>query len=241
MTDVTTPAEEQQAPSAGLVTRLIGVIFSPRDAYTAVASRPRALGAMIVAAVLIAGIQGVFFSTEVGKEAYVTQALSTLKAFGANVTDQTVQAIEAQAPMAAVRQTISVALFMPLMAAILAGLLLAVFTAVLGGGATFKQVFAVVAHSMIISALAQAFSFPIMYFQGEMMSPTRLAVFFPMLPEQGFLTYLLSALDLFYFWWLFNMAIGVAVLYKRRTGPVASLLLGIYAVIAVIIAAVRAF
>jgi hypothetical protein len=33
----------------------------------------------------------------------------------------------------------------------------------------------------------------------------------------------------------------VAVLYKRHTGPVAAVLLGIYAVIAVIIAAVRAF
>ncbi|HTM05094.1 MAG TPA: YIP1 family protein [Vicinamibacterales bacterium] len=241
MTDVTTSAEEHQAPSAGLVTRLIGVIFSPRDAYTAVANRPRALGAMVVAAVLIAGIQGIFFSTQVGKDAYVTQALNTMKAVGVTVTDQMVQTIEAQAPTAAIRQTVSVAIFMPLLAAMVAGLLLAVFTAVLGGGASYKQVFAVVAHSMIISALAQAFSFPIMYFQGEMTSPTRLSVFFPMLPEQGFFTYLLSALDLFYFWWLFNMAIGVAVLYKRRTGPVASLLLGIYAVIAVIIAAVRAF
>jgi hypothetical protein len=74
-----------------------------------------------------------------------------------------------------------------------------------------------------------------------MSSPTKLAVFFPTLDDMGFAYYLLSALDLFYFWSLINLSIGVAVLYKRRTGPVAAVLLGIYAVIAVIIASVRAF
>jgi hypothetical protein len=125
--------------------------------------------------------------------------------------------------------------------ALIAGLLLAIFTAVLGGGATFKQVYAVVAHSMIIGAVQQAFSFPIMYARGEMVSPTRLSVFFPMLSETSFFTYLLSAIDLFYLWSLINVSIGVAVLYKRSTGPVVAVLLGIYALIAVIIAAVRAF
>ena len=74
-----------------------------------------------------------------------------------------------------------------------------------------------------------------------MSSPTRLAVFFPTLDEMGVANYLLSGIDLFYIWSTINLSIGVAVLYKRRTGPVAAVLLGIYAVIVVIIAAVRAF
>jgi hypothetical protein len=127
------------------------------------------------------------------------------------------------------------------MGAIMAGLLLAVFTAVLGGGATFRQVYAVVAHSMIIGAIQQAFSFPIMYAREELTSPTKLSVFFPMLGETSFFTYFLGAIDLFYIWSMINVSIGIAVLYKRRTGPVAAVLLGIYALIAVIIAAVRAF
>ena len=80
-----------------------------------------------------------------------------------------------------------------------------------------------------------------MYGRGEMVSPTKLSVFFPMLSETSFFTYLLSAIDLFYLWSLINVSIGVAVLYKRSTGPVVAVLLGIYALIAVIIAAVRAF
>jgi hypothetical protein len=94
---------------------------------------------------------------------------------------------------------------------------------------------------MIIGGLQQLFSLPIMYGRGDMASPTKLSVFFPTLDEMGFFTYLLSAIDLFIIWSTINVAIGVAVLYKRQTGPVAAVLLGIYAVIAVIIAAWRAF
>jgi hypothetical protein len=237
---VSTPAPEETR-SAGLFTRLIGVVFAPRDAYTAVAARPKWFGALAVAVVLMAAIQGGFFSTTVGKEAYVDQALSTLRAVGLTVNDQMVQNIESQANSAPIRQAVSMVVFMPLFCAVMAGLLLAVFTAILGGGATFRQVYAVVAHSLIIGAIQQAFSFPIMYAQESMSSPTRLSVFFPMLGEMSFATYLLSALDLFYIWSLINLSIGVAVLYKRHTGPIATVLLGIYAVIAVIIAAVRAF
>jgi hypothetical protein len=241
MADLVSTPVPAAAPNAGLFTRLVGVVFAPRDAYTAVAARPKWLGAMAVAIVLMAAIQGGFFSTAVGKEAYVDQALSTLRTFGLAVNDQMVQNIEAQANVAGIRQAVSLVVFIPLVCALFAGLLLAVFTAILGGGATFRQVYAMMAHSMIIGAIQQAFSFPIMYARAEMTSPTKLAVFFPMLDEMGFANYLLSAIDLFYIWSLINVSIGVAVLYKRRTGPVAAVLLGIYAVIAVIIAAVRAF
>lgn len=241
MTDVTATPVPDNASGPGLASRLLGVLFSPRDAYTAVAARPQWLGAMAIAVLLMAAIQGGFFSTTVGKEAYIDQALSALKTFGVTVNDQMVQSIEAQAKVAAIRQAVSLIVLIPLFCAVVGGLLLAIFTAVLGGGATFKQVYAVVAHSLIIGAIQQAFSFPIMYAQGSMSSPTRLAVFFPTLDEMGFANYLLSGIDLFYIWSTINLSIGVAVLYKRRTGPVAAVLLGIYAVIVVIIAAVRAF
>ena len=50
---------------------------------------------------------------------------------------------------------------------------------------------------------------------------------------------LLGAIDLILVWWLFSLSIGLAVLYKRRTGGIAFSLLCVYAVIAVIIAFVR--
>jgi hypothetical protein len=241
MSEVRTDHDPTPAPHAGLAARLAGVVFAPRDAYTAVAARPRALGALLVAIAIMVAVQATFLSTDVGREAMLDQQISAMKTFGVNVTDQMVQQMESRLAIAPYTSAGSLLIGLPVFCAIVAGLLLAIFTALLGGGATFKEVYAVVAHSTIIGAIQQLFSFPIMYARGEMSSPTRLSVFFPMLEENSFATYLLSAVDLFYLWSLVNLAIGIAVLYKRRTGPVASVLLGIYAVIAVIIAAVRAF
>ena len=79
-----------------------------------------------------------------------------------------------------------------------------------------------------------------MYARGEMASPTALAVFLPMLSEDGFLHHLLSAIDLFYLWSIINVSIGIAVVYKRRTGGVAAVLLGIYGFFAILYAGWRA-
>lgn len=241
MADMATTHDQAPPVTAGLASRLIGVVFAPRDAYTAVAANPRWLGAMLVSGVIFLAANVIFLSTEVGRNLVLDQQLQVLRAFGANVTPDMVQQMEARLAYAPYTTAASLLVGIPLFSAMVAGLLLAVFTAILGGGATFRQVFAVVAHSSIIGGIQQVFSFPIMYLREDMSSPTKLAVFFPTLDDMGFAYYLLSALDLFYFWSLINLSIGVAVLYKRSTGPVAAVLLGIYAVIAVIIAAVRAF
>jgi hypothetical protein len=225
----------------GLAARLFNVVVSPRQGYEAVVARPRAFGALAVVLVIMIAAQFTFLSTKVGQNAAIEQQLSTMKSLGMNVTDQMVQQMEAGAGRARYFSAVSLLVFVPAVVAAETGILLAIFTVLAAGGATFRQLFAVIAHASVIGALAQVFSLPIMYVQGQMSSPTRLAVFFPMLSDMGFAYYLLAAIDLFYIWSCINVAIGVAVLYKRRTGPIAALLLGIYAVIAVIIATVRTF
>ena len=53
----------------------------------------------------------------------------------------------------------------------------------------------------------------------------------------SFLGRLLGWIDLFWVWWIVNLAIGAAVLYKRKSAPIAWSLLGVYLVFALIIAA----
>ena len=240
MSEVLSTPAAGDGQDVGLASRLIGVVFSPRTAYSAVAARPRWFGAMVVCGLIYIGAQVAFLSTEVGQNAALDQQLGVLKALGMTVTDEMLQQMQSRMAYAPYTTAASLVVMLPLICATVAGILLAVFTAVLGGGATYRQVFAVVTHSLIIGGIQQVFSLPIMYARADMTSPTRLSVFFPNLDEMGFLMYLLSAIDLFIIWSLINTSIGVAVLYKRRTGPVAAVLLGIYAVIAVIIAAVRA-
>jgi hypothetical protein len=47
---------------------------------------------------------------------------------------------------------------------------------------------------------------------------------------------MLRSIDMFLLWWMVVLAIGLGVLYKRRTGPIATTFIGLYAIIAVLIA-----
>ena len=80
---------------------------------------------------------------------------------------------------------------------------------------------------------------PLDYVRESLTSPTNLGVFVPFLEETSFPARFLGALDLVVMWWMLNLAIGLGVLYKRRTGPIAVGLFVTYLVIALVIAAVR--
>ena len=121
----------------------------------------------------------------------------------------------------------------------LAGMFIAVFNAALGGDAMFKQVYAIVMHSMMVLALQQLFVYPLDYAKQSLTNPTNLGIFLPFLDEASFPARLLGSIDLFLIWWILSLSIGLGVLYKRRTAPIATTLLTVYGVLAVVIAAVR--
>jgi hypothetical protein len=84
------------------------------------------------------------------------------------------------------------------------------------------------------------FTAPINFARGTMSSSAaNLGALLPMIDEKTFLGRLLGTVDLFIIWWLFVLAIGLAVLYRRRTQPIAITLFVVYGVIALCIAAVR--
>jgi hypothetical protein len=124
-------------------------------------------------------------------------------------------------------------------ATIFAGILFAIFNAALGGEATFKQVFSVLVHAGVVSSFGAVFGGVINYFRQRMDNVTNLGSLVPMLPEKSFIVGFLSAIDIFLVWWMIVLAIGLGVLYRRRTQPIAITLLSIYGVIAIVIAVVK--
>jgi hypothetical protein len=227
------------APSKGLAARALGVLFSPRATYAEVVARPRALGALVAVIVIVAAATSAFLMTEVGKNAYIDQALDSMEGFGMTVTDQVMTRIETQAQYAPYITTAAQVVVVPLVAVIVAALALAIFNAILGGDGSFKQTFAVVAHSYFVVALGAVFSMPLFYVNKSMASPTSLSVFFKMIDEATFLGRLMGSIDLFRIWWIVSLSIGLGVLYKRKTGPIAWSLLGLYIILVLIIAGVR--
>ena len=216
--------------------RLIGVILSPADTFRSIVAHPTWLGALVTVVLVIAGGNFALLSTEVGQQALLDQQIRTSEAWGQTVTDAQEERMEEMLPVMRYVTLGSTIALAPIITFALAGLLFGVFTAGLGGSATFKEVLAVVTHAGAVSILATLFTLPLNYARESLSSSTNLGVFTPFLDEGTLPARFLGLIDLFLVWWVVVLAIGLAVLYKRRTGPVAFSLLGAYIGIAAVIA-----
>jgi len=238
-TTATTTPKTPEAPK-GLLSRIVGIFFSPRATYAEVAARPRWFGVLAVSTVVIAGGFYFLLSSEVGQQALLDQQTQVIESFGVKLNEQAYANMEAGIQRAKYTTPIAQLIGIPLVSVIIAGIMLGIFNALLGGDATFKQVFAVVAHSTLIGALQNTFARPLDYVRETISSPTSLSVLLPFIEEKSFLGRLTGMLDLFQVWSILSLAIGLGVLYKRRTGPIATTMLVIYFVIVAVIAAIRA-
>jgi Yip1 domain len=235
--DTIASASAATAASRSLAARLVGVLTSPRDTYAQVAARPQWFGAFLTV-VLVAGLAGaVFTATEVGQRAILDQQVNQMEAWGRHLTDADMQQMEGMLPNYKYLAPIFQLAFFGVGGLLTAGAAFVVFSALMGGDATFKQVFAVVAHSGVVLAVAALFSLPLDYARETMSSPTSLTVFLPMLEETSFAAKLLGSFDLFRIWWAISLAVGLGVLYRRRPARVAAALVIIYIALAVLYAA----
>ena len=143
--------------------------------------------------------------------------------------------MERMAPYAIYFAAISQLIFLPLVALVVAGIVLAVFNGALGATPPSEQVFAVV-----------------MLFERRDRDCRRCSRRRSTTPANRcrarrtwrrssrsstttrFGARLLGSIDLFLIWWMVSLAIGLAVLYKRRTAPIATTLLVVYVAIALI-------
>jgi len=221
-----------------LPARFLGVIFSPRATYASVAARPRWFGMLALVAILAGGGTFAFMSTEVGRQAWLDAAVRQQESFGRTLTDDQYARLEQMQRFAPYFGAVPL-VALPALTAIVAAVLLGVFNALLGGDASFAQVFAVVAHSSAVLPVAQVVALPIAYARETLSGVTNLMVFFPFLDENSFAARFLGTIDLVYVWWIVSVAIGLGVLYRRKTGSIATSLLIAYAVIALVIAAIK--
>jgi Yip1-like protein len=223
---------------AGLMSRAVGVLTSPRETFAGVVAKPRWIGMMALVTIVGATLLFAFVSTPVGSQAMIDQQVQRAEARGAPMSDAQLAQMERVMGIFKYAIPASVLIIGPLFAALIAGILYAVFNVGLGGDATYKQVLAVVVHANVVSMLQQIFTIPLNYFRESMSSATTLGVFVPMLDERSFVARFLGMIDLFFLWWIFVLAIGLAVLYRKRTQPIAVSLYAVYVVIVLAIAGV---
>jgi hypothetical protein len=238
MTTPPTAAGSAPAPKS-LLARAIGVFTSPRDTFGSVAASPKWFGMLALTTVIVAIFAALPMTTEAGRQAAIDQQVTQMQSFGMTVSDQMYEQMEKGAGRMPYMTGGSVIVVTPIIAVIFAGILFAIFNAAMGGEASFKQVFAVYVHAGAISALSAMFSGTVNYFRGGMTSVANLGAALPMLPENSFAGRLLGMVDIFLIWYIIVLAIGLAVLYRRRTQPIAISLLSVYAVIAIVVALIK--
>lgn len=237
MANVTTPAGATPARK-GLFARFFGVLTSPRETFQSIAAHPAWLGMLALTVAIIAVSAVLPMTTEEGKQAALDQQVSQMESFGRQVDDAQYERMRKGMELAPYFAVGGVLVISPIVVLIMSGILFAVFNAAMGGDASFKQLFAVVVSAGAISATGAAFTGVLNYFRGAVGGATNLGVLLPMLDEKSFVGRLLGMVDLFIVWWLIALAIGLGVLYRRRTQPIAAGLFACYAVIALVAAAV---
>ena len=238
MADNTVATSAPPAP-LNVFARFIGVLFEPRQTFASVAAYPKVFGMLCLTIVISAFAAALPLMTEGGKESAIEQQVAGMEAFGMEVSDETYAQLQSRAWMMPYTAGAGVLVVAPIALLIISGILFAIFNAAMGGTGTFKQVMAVVVHAGVISTLGGLFGGILNYFREAAGSATNLAVLLPFLDEKSFAGRLAGMIDLFLIWWLLALAIGLGVLYRRRTQPIAVTLFSIYAIIALIIAFVR--
>jgi hypothetical protein len=232
-----TPLPSTARPGLRLPARVWGILTSPRETFADVAARPRWFGMMAVVLIVTAICTGWFFSTQIGQTAWLDQVVEQAKKAGQEMPEAQWATMQKMASYMGLIYAASTLLIAPIIWLAVSGLLFVVFNVAMGGTATFKQLFAVFVHSTAITVVQQVFVTPMNYVRETLSSATNLAVFLPMLDEGSFLAKFLGTIDLFLIWWIVVLSIGLGVLFKRRTGPIAAGLFVVYGVIAVIVAA----
>jgi hypothetical protein len=238
MNSTATAAGDSPAPK-GLLARLIGLITSPKDTFASVVPFPKWLGILAVTTIIVAFFTALPLMTEAGRQAALDQQVQQMQSFGVQVSDQMYDQMQKGAPRMPYTTGGAILVVSPIMAVIFTGIIFVIFNVALGGEASFKQVFAVMTHAGVISAVSAAFSGVVNYFRNGTGSVANLGALLPMLPEKSFAAALLGAVDVFLIWYIVVLAMGLAVLYRRRTQPIAISLLSVYAVIALVIALVK--
>jgi hypothetical protein len=191
----------------------------------------------VALALATAASQAVFLATGVGQVALVDQWERTALAFGQDVDDARYaefQALSRNGPLYGVATALVGG---PVLTVAMAALIFGVFRGKGGRTVSYSQVLAVMAQASVILAIRQIVAAPVSFARETTASATSLGVWFPALDQASPLARFVGAVDVFVIWWVVLVALGVAVLYERQARRLAAAFLGVYAGVALLLAA----
>ena len=219
--------------------RIAGVLWHPRSTMAALVAAPSWLTtwACVLAVWLVPA--GWLLSTGTGRQALVDERVRQVEAFGGRLDDAQYDRLRLSPPWGTYFTSGGRLLLSPPVTLLVAaglGLLARIDGATLPMGAAL----AVSVHATIVLALQQLVATPLHYLRESLTSPTNLAVFLPGLEDGSVGGRLFGAVDVFGLWWLWLLALGVAVATGRPAHRYLGRLLVVYLGVAAVLAVTMA-
>lgn len=192
-----------------LPVRAVGVFVSPLRVFEDLREAPRAVGALLLGVGVV-----VLSALLLPVELYETLVREGAMASG---QDLPVDDPQAMARVLWVAGVFASVVAWPLLALVASAILALLFLFGLGWEGTFRGVFAVVCHALLVVAVGGLLLVPLRIVTGDLSLALSVATFLPMLEEGGLLFRFLSLLDLFNLWAYALMGAGIAVVTGRGT------------------------
>jgi hypothetical protein len=231
MTPENSPAIEPPPAGIGEFSRLTGVFFDPKKAFDDIAKRPTWLVPVVL--LIIAGLAvSLTISQTVGWERVVRQGMETSSRAQQMTPEQREQAVAMGTKFASIMAYTAVVL-VPAFFAIMAGVLLGVASGIFSAGLRFKQVFAVVSYASLTGLISSILTIVVLHLKNpEEINVQNALAFNPaafMDPNTSskFLYSLATSLDLFSFWTILLMAVGL----KAAAGKKLTFATAVFAVV----------
>jgi hypothetical protein len=222
-------------PDKGLLSRALGIIVSPAETYEVVAVYPRPATILFFVCLVLGLATALPQLTEHGRQVLLDAQIQGVERFTHQpVTPEMYARFQNTVRYAAFTTFGSVFISVPVISLLVGAVFWAIFNAILGGTATFKQVLAIVTHSQVIGALGVVIAAHIIWFKGiqSFAGPFNLGALAPMLEPTTALATFLSGVSVFTLWQLIVSAIGLGVLYRRKPTGIAVFLVAAYLLLA---------
>ncbi len=217
------------APTMGVVSRIINLFISPSKTFEALIAKPDWVTPIVISVILFL-ITGILLKDVIQAEQVKATRESIMKNDKIEAS-QKEQIIEQSTSMMKKFWVVGYAVGLVVVMAMYFGAALFLRIGgnnIMGGSAGYMQVLSIFAYSSLIDVVAAAVKVPLMVINQTMRVDTGLGMLAAEDATRTALYAFLSKFDIFSFWQITVLIIGLSMLYKFSKGKTAGLVIGLW-------------
>ena len=201
--------------------RITGVYFDPKKAFADIAARPRNWFVPLILMIVAAWAFNYTYTTRIGWERYIRQTMENNPRTQNMPAERRETSIAQGAKFAPIFGYAGAAVFIPVAALVIGGVVL-LTGKMMGATLNFKQMFTIGAYGMLPGLISSILAIVVMFIKNpdefNLQNPLafNLGAFMEPSPSSGKFVYsLASSIDLFSFWTILLLAVGITAASRK--------------------------